>query len=224
MRALLFCFITFLSSCSFCWAESYSDCLNSVKKEISCFKSEYESFSNKDSVLLALGKYIEYQLVVNAFSYWEGTPWDFNGYTNVPKEGTIACGYFVSTTLRHVGFNLNRYKMAQQASMLEVKTLDSDYRYIDSGYGDFCSYAQDSLENGLYILGLSFHVGYLHKTDSTLNFIHSNYIEDKGVSKEKALGNEALIYSDVFALGRITNNKELLRKYIENQQIEVVLE
>ena len=32
------------------------------------------------------------------FSYWYGTPWNFNGTTKVPKQGSIACGFFVTWT------------------------------------------------------------------------------------------------------------------------------
>src|SRR6476660_4877291 len=28
------------------------------------------------------------------FPSWYGTPWDFNGTTEVPQQGKIACGYF----------------------------------------------------------------------------------------------------------------------------------
>jgi hypothetical protein len=49
--------------------------------------------------------------------------WDYNGYTNTPKNGVIACGYFVSTTLKHFGFNLNRYDVAKKYSSSIVKTL-----------------------------------------------------------------------------------------------------
>ena len=28
---------------------------------------------------------------------WMGTPWDFSGTSQVPRKGSIACGYFVST-------------------------------------------------------------------------------------------------------------------------------
>src|SRR5579859_7168832 len=35
---------------------------------------------------------------------WSGTPWDFYGTAERPREGTIACGYFVATVLRDAGF------------------------------------------------------------------------------------------------------------------------
>jgi len=34
------------------------------------------------------------------FPFWYGTEWDFNGTTQQPGTGRIACGYFVSTVLQ----------------------------------------------------------------------------------------------------------------------------
>ncbi len=58
------------------------------------------------------------------------------GHTAVPKEGEIACGYFVSTTLLHMGVPLNRYKIAQQNPLNEAKTYaagDSVYQFTSYG-------------------------------------------------------------------------------------------
>src|SRR5205823_2478360 len=33
------------------------------------------------------------------FPAWAGTPWDYNGTATRPREGKIACGYFVTTLL-----------------------------------------------------------------------------------------------------------------------------
>ena len=44
-----------------------------------------------------------YVMTDSVFPHWMGTKWDFNGVSNVPGKGMIACGYFVSTTLKHVG-------------------------------------------------------------------------------------------------------------------------
>src|SRR5687768_13237846 len=54
--------------------------------------------------------------------HWLTTPWSFEGHTSIPRQGKIACGYFVSTTLLHMGFNVNRYKFAQQLPVNEAKT------------------------------------------------------------------------------------------------------
>ena len=49
------------------------------------------------------------------FEHWKGTPWDFNGTTRIPGQGTIACGYFVTTALQDAGFDLPRYRCGQMA-------------------------------------------------------------------------------------------------------------
>lgn len=59
----------------------------------------------------------------NLFPIWSGTPWNFYGTTETPQEGHIACGYFVSTLMRDAGFDVERVKLAQQASEYIVKTL-----------------------------------------------------------------------------------------------------
>ena len=64
-----------------------------------------------------------YVMTDSVFPDWMGTKWDFNGVSNVPGKGMIACGYFVSTTLKHIGFNLNRYKLAQQAAYTVIDVL-----------------------------------------------------------------------------------------------------
>jgi len=57
------------------------------------------------------------------FEYWMQTPWDFNGHTDTPRKGEIACGYFVTTTLRDMGVQLQRYKLAQQAASVIAEKL-----------------------------------------------------------------------------------------------------
>ena len=47
---------------------------------------------------------------------WLGTAWDFSGTSQIPGEGRIACGYYVSTVMRDAGFDLERIRLAQQPS------------------------------------------------------------------------------------------------------------
>ena len=161
-------------------------------------------------------------LLEGIIPYWYGTAWDFNGYTAKPKQGVIACGYFVSTTMLHAGFNLNRYKMAQKASMEEALCLEPKdslfirYTSRDKFVKEFSSNAKD----GIYLVGLSFHVGYLYKSANDLFFIHSNYIDHQGVIKEKAMESQALEASDVFVVADITNNKSLLKKWLSGEEIK----
>src|SRR5688572_11801089 len=51
--------------------------------------------------------YLETCLRDSMFEYWYGTRWGFYGTTPKPRQGKIACGYFVTTTLKHLGLNIN---------------------------------------------------------------------------------------------------------------------
>ncbi|MFT5513796.1 MAG: hypothetical protein ACI8SE_002206 [Bacteroidia bacterium] len=65
-------------------------------------------------------------------SYWIGTEWDFNGTTQTPKSGNIACGYFLTTTMQQTGYEIKRVWMAQQASSVLIKAYCSDIKIMSS--------------------------------------------------------------------------------------------
>src|SRR5687768_5014531 len=83
-----------------------------VKSEILAIRSFVRNHPISDDSLSSL---VTDLLVDRIIPYWIGTPWSFEGHTSIPNSGKIACGYFVSTTLLDLGFNLNRYTFAQQA-------------------------------------------------------------------------------------------------------------
>lgn len=157
-------------------------------------------------------------LTDSVFPAWYGTPWDFNGTSNIPGEGKIACGYFVSTTLKHVGFNLNRYKLAQQASSIIVKEVcgKNMMNRFHSQQSIF-DHLKDK-KNGLFIVGLDFHVGFLAVENSEVYFVHSDYINDK-VVKELAEESAAFQSSEAYVLGEITNNSVLIKEWLNGEKI-----
>ncbi len=198
---------------------SYDSSKNYVSKVKSNLK---RAFEQKTIDIDSVSKAMTNLLLESIIPYWYGTAWDFNGYTAKPKQGVIACGYFVSTTMLHAGFNLNRYKMAQKASMEEALCLEPKdslfirYTSRDKFVKEFSSKAKD----GIYLVGLSFHVGYLYKSANDLFFIHSNYINHQGVIKEKAIESQALEASDVFVVADITNNEILVKKWLKGDEIK----
>jgi hypothetical protein len=80
-------------------------------------------YNKGDSSIYSARTYLMKTLKQQIFPSWYGTSWDFNGYTEKPLNGKIACGYFVTTTLKHIGFNLNRYKIAQQDAYTIMKVI-----------------------------------------------------------------------------------------------------
>ncbi len=134
---------------------------NRLKLVYSQLKTPIERESYLDSTSIMFTDF----LLNNIVPHWYGTPWSFEGHTAVPNQGEIACGYFVSTTMKHMGLNLNRYRLAQQAPYYEAKSLAIDTSQVivfrsdglviqDSFFSDF--------QEGLYFVGLDSHVGYLY--------------------------------------------------------------
>jgi hypothetical protein len=107
---------------------------------------------------------------------WMGTPWTFTGTSQTPRQGSIACGYFVTTTLQQVGVTLDRVRLAQAASeKMILATTDpaSVRRYSDASLESFLEGLRSQGE-GYYIVGLDNHTGFLKVApDGEVTFIHS---------------------------------------------------
>lgn len=179
---------------------SYSKQLAIIKERLSASSSS--SFS----------KQLQTELTESVFPFWYGTPWDYNGHTNKPRQGVVACGYFVSTTLKHIGFNLNRYDIAKMYSSDIVKVLcHDDYQtyYNFESFQNYCS----KLEDGIYILGLSNHVGFLSIEQGTRYFIHSDYSSEEGVRKEVIKHSFALENASSFWVGNFSNHSNTQKWY-----------
>ncbi len=178
--------------------------------------------STKEAVLLKMGKQIESLLVNGIFPFWYGTEWDFNGISNTPGEGQIACGYFVSTTLKHIGFKLNRYKLAQQASKKACEVLacgDTVRRYTPADIAEFKAKTA-ALPDALYCVGLDYHVGYVLKRKGEWFFIHSSFLSPGTVVLER-IENSAAFYSQTYYLTNLSQNPRLLKKWLLWEEIVV---
>ncbi len=126
------------------------------------------------------GKVFETLLLNEIIPYWYGTEWDFNGHTDTPGEGKVACGYFVSTTLLQIGVNLNRYELAQQTPENESKSLATGGKVIEISGEDISENLANikaAIGDGICFVGLGrSHVGFLVKRKDELFFAHSSYL------------------------------------------------
>jgi hypothetical protein len=134
---------------------------------------------------------------------WYGTPWDYNGITEVPGQGKIACGYFVTTTLRDAGMKINRYKMAQCVTQNLLYDLCTDFKKFSNKPLDYFVKEVEKAGYGLYIVGLDNHTGYIYHDGNEVWFIHSGILPPRCTIKEKAIASETLRRSAYRVLGRI---------------------
>jgi hypothetical protein len=163
-----------------------------------------------------LEKYFVQVVTESILPYWYGTAWDFNGTTQTPGNGAIACGYFVSTVLRDAGLPVNRVKMGQMSSeemtwkLAEKKDVKLFYENPLPGV---MAYLRQRGQ-GLYIIGLDCHVGFILVDAKGCWFIHSKWFGEKAVVKEDAATSGILYYSKYRMVAKISNSKKLLRAWL----------
>ena len=190
-----------------------------IKKEYILLDDSIRKRQFRDSVSLLLTDI----LINDFFPFWYGTDWDYEGITETPGEGSVACGYFVSTTLKHLYFNLNRYKLAQQSGLNGAKTIQMGAKirkFYPSANKDITEVLRLNLKEGLYQVGLSCHVGYMLIRNNEVYFIHSNYFHS-GVMIERAADSDAFV-SNIYVISDITFNDKLTEKWILHEFIPII--
>lgn len=170
----------------------------------------------------SVGRVFTEMLLKEIIPHWYGTPWAFEGHTETPGQGQIACGYFVSTTLQHAGLNLNRYRLAQQSPADEalMLSLGDTVRVVRrSDAAQALTFWRKQLHDGLYFIGLgAYHVGYLLKQGPGIYLIHSNYAPPYQVQLQKA-EESVLTGFSVFYLADITFNRRLMEYWLSGEKV-----
>jgi len=170
--------------------------------------------ATKQATLAAARSIVLSTLIRDIFPAWYGTPWDFNGVSQTPGEGKIACGYFVTTTLRDAGFVLPRIKLAQQPSRTIINSLTGrDSISISAGkpIEEIIAAIRKS-GSGLYIVGLDTHVGFVIHDGRTLGFVHSSYYQpSRAVIAEACDSRNPLADSNYRVVGKILDDNMLVR-------------
>ncbi|HHG86121.1 MAG TPA: hypothetical protein ENJ82_15335 [Bacteroidetes bacterium] len=154
---------------------------------------------------------------------WYGTAWDFNGITQTPREGKIACGYFVSTLLRDAGFQVQRARMAQQASLYIIRSLSPKAQRQRWTHISTATFAERmaAQPQGLYVIGLDIHTGFILHDAAGVWFIHASYGNPAVVVREAAATSAVLAQSQLFVLGRVDNDW-LLKKWLNQEKVATV--
>ncbi|MEM6261967.1 MAG: hypothetical protein AAGI38_05630 [Bacteroidota bacterium] len=197
----------------------------STKRKINVLRNQVRS---QNLPIDSIDKVFKESLLNRIIPFWEGTRWSFEGHTSTPRVGEIACGYFVSTTLRDVGLNLNRYRLAQQSPIYEAKSLAIHTEVIEvseESTADNIQAINTSLTEGIHFIGFDeSHVGFVLKEEEDLYLIHANYMDSVGVGIEKIEASEVFTWYSRFYLVELSTNKALLTHWIEGNEIKVVQE
>ena len=191
----------------------------SVLQEIAIKRKEFSKQSSSgqtETIPVAWKNFWIKKISIDLYNAWEGTPWDFNGHTRYPQQGSIACGYFVTTMLCDMGMHIDRVKLSTCASMQMMKTVCPDQKIQNLGRmgAEEMNNYLNTKGKAVYIAGLDFHTGII-VSDGTGNwFIHSDYIRRRGVVKERIQESLALRASKTIWIVPLTESKVAMRNWL----------
>ncbi len=160
---------------------------------------------------------VQRAILDDVFPAWLGTDWAFYGATEKPGEGSIACGYFVSTVLRDAGFKVARVDLAQQASSKIVRTFATKGETVwfrRRPALEVVKHVKDQGE-GIYIVGLDHHVGFLVYDGEEVEMCHSSVLWPGTVVCEPAARAEAM-QSLVHVVGPVLTD-DVLRRWLQGK-------
>jgi len=155
---------------------------------------------------------------------WFGTAWTFNGHSTTPGEGSIACGYFVTTIVRHAGFDIDRVALAQAASEKIILTLSDPaetWRFSDREAEEVIDEVRASGGDGLYAVGLDRHAAFLVIDGDRADLCHSSVLDGRDVRCEDAVESRGFI-SRYRVIGKLLGRRMLV-PWLEGAHIDSVL-
>ena len=155
----------------------------------------------------------------DVLAYWYGTPWDFYGTSETPQSGTIACGYFVTTTLRDMGVPIARNRLAQLPSEAMIRELVQPAQMSYLSKRGLTQLDKDlrRLGAGVYVVGLDTHTGFIIVDEQGAHFIHSSGAFPYRVVNEPVLESSVLEHSQYRVVGKLTADAGLMQRWLSAQ-------
>jgi len=195
--------------------EAYNLLITEAKAKQKELGKAYKTANSKKKkeILSSAREYIE-STMPKLMHCWIGTPWDFNGTSQTPGEGKIACGYFVSVVLRDMGFKVSRISLAQQPSQRIITTMiHSNEKKVIRYDLDYLTFIEQFKEmpDGIYIIGLDTHVGFLTNFDDEVHFNHSGA---SGVIDETTDQARDIKVSRYRVVGNVTSKDYVIEKWL----------
>ncbi|MBN2576634.1 MAG: hypothetical protein JXP73_18865 [Deltaproteobacteria bacterium] len=134
------------------------------------------------------------------FPAWMATPWGLGPDSTALRPHqpgmVVGCSYFVTGVLLNAGLRLSsRARFAQAPSLLMQRALTPDARDLHRYPGlrlDVLTRRLLALGDGVYIVGLNIHTGFLVIKAGTVRVVHASYAPPQQVVDE-ALGESAVI-------------------------------
>ncbi|GAA5494581.1 hypothetical protein Rhal01_00743 [Rubritalea halochordaticola] len=194
--------------------KAYSETIKALESYRNAQRKEYQEANSsvKREILAAVRMRLIQDLCDEIFPAWYGTTWSSAGKSEQPGQGSISHGYFVSTSLQHAGFKLDRDEMARQPTEKVIVAMTKGKRGVVSGRSmDAVMKYLQSQGDGIYLVGMDRHFGYVTVRGPDVRFVHSS--SDRllrMVVCEPALGENALSEARYRVFGKLLDDAMLV--------------
>ncbi len=159
---------------------------------------------------------------------WLGMPWGLGKNSTAPRPHqpgmVVGCSYFVTAIAQGAGLRLdNRFRFAQAPALTIQRALARSrgaiHRYL-SLPGDRLAHEIAALGDGLYLIGLDVHVGFVVVDRGQVRLLHASYTGGRQVTDEPladaiAIANsreEGYFVSPLFV--RSADNDDLIERWL----------
>jgi len=189
------------------------DSINTKRKALYSKYVNSKTTAQKEAILHQARSVFLSGITQKLFPYWYGTPWEFYGYGDTPRVNAVACGYFVAILLRDAGAKVNVYNLAEGTSGAMIQKLVSkEYikKYRETEATAFFNSVKTE-GDGLYIVGLDQHTGFLSCENGKLYFIDS---APNDVQRHDPFDSYWLVSSHFRMTGKVSDDPQFLRKWL----------
>lgn len=169
--------------------------------------------TEKQRIIVESRRYVFSTLTERILPMWLDTRWSYHGTAEYPLNGSIACGYFVATTLRDAGFNIGRVINGQAAALHVIHTLTSRANYIsiNPSNGIHKTLYKKLKQNGpaIYIIGFDNHNGFALNDGEEIYLCHTGWykVVSEPVTRSPVVRNQS---KHGLHLGRLLEDRAMI--------------
>lgn len=204
--------------------ERHDAALVELAKTREALASRYEqagTSAERGEIRAEARRALEDTIVEDLFPAWLGMPWGMGKDSTATRphepEMKVGCSYFVTSVLISAGVELeNRFTFAQAPAIHIQRSLAPGDDQLHTHFSIPATKLRDriaSLGEGLYIIGLDTHVGFVVVRAGEVRFVHASYtgarvVTDEPLAEAKAIHNsrpKGYFVTPLFQDGRLVD-------------------
>ena len=194
--------------------------------------------AKKKEVFAEARKFVENALLNRIFPAWYKMPWTMavindglkpnasRPYAHPVKEGKgVSCSWFVVRTLQNAGFKFtSASKFAGTIAVHFQNSLTPNKKHFHRLWKispEQLHQKMVELGDGLYVIGLNCHIGFVSVQGDKVDFIHSSYVHPNEVIREKLTESDPIAFSEDtgYVVTALFKDNYLLSHWLSGQKI-----